>query len=152
RMAPHLALAQLDAAVSRLEQGQITTAAFGLLNPRSRTLTVASAGHLPPLLVPPDGEPTFIPVDPGPPLGAATYHCAETTVALRPGSMLLFFTDGLVEDRVRPFDEGMDTLRRIAIGIRSPEELCDRALAALERDHGHDDDVAILAVALTEDD
>lgn len=151
RLPPHQALAQLNAAVSRLEQGQITTAAFGLLDPRAGSLTVASAGHLPPLLIPPGGEPTFIPVDPGPPLGAATDQCPETTVALRPGSMLLFFTDGLVEDRVRPFDEGMETLRRTAVGIRSPEELCDRALVALGRADGHDDDVAMLAVALTDE-
>ncbi|MBX6388212.1 MAG: SpoIIE family protein phosphatase, partial [Frankia sp.] len=146
---------QLDAAVSRLEQEQITTAAMAVLDPAARELRVTSAGHLPPLVVPAEGEPRFVEVEPGPPLGAglagdvqpAPY--AETIVPFAPGSILLLYTDGLVEDRHRSADAGMATLRSVAAGAAGSEELCDRALAALARGSGHDDDTALLAVSLS---
>ncbi|OHV35337.1 protein serine phosphatase [Pseudofrankia sp. EUN1h] len=145
-------LVQLDAAVSGLEQDQITTVAMAILDPAARQLRVASAGHLPPLIVPPHGEPQFVAVEPGPPLGAGLTggHYAETAVPFAPGSILLLYTDGLVEDRHRSVDEGMAVLRSVAAGASGPEELCERALAALA--HGsHDDDTALLAVSLTAD-
>lgn len=150
RLPAETVLVQLDAAVSRLEQEQITTVAMAVLDPAARELRVASAGHLPPLVVPPSGEPSFVEVEPGPPLGAglpgATYP--ETVLPFVPGSTLLLYTDGLVEDRDRSADEGMAMLRLAAVGAAGPEDLCERALAALTRG-SHDDDTALLAVSLT---
>jgi GAF domain-containing protein/anti-sigma regulatory factor (Ser/Thr protein kinase) len=140
-------LARLDEAVSGLEQGQITTALYGVLDPRTGALTMSSAGHLPPLLVPPLGEPTFLPVEPGPPLGVGGPY-RQHTVELPVGSMLLLYTDGLVESRVRPVDVGMEALRAAARGLSDPEDLCEKALVALGRDNAHDDDTAMLAVRL----
>jgi serine phosphatase RsbU (regulator of sigma subunit) len=151
---PRAVLTLLDAAVSRLEQGRITTAAFAVLDPASRRLTLASAGHLPPLLIPPHGQPSYVPVDPGPPLSAGFPEYTEIEMTLEGGSTLLFFTDGLVEDRSRPVDEGMRLLQAHVRAtpspaeIRDPEALCDGALAALGRTSGHEDDTALLAVAL----
>jgi serine phosphatase RsbU (regulator of sigma subunit) len=147
-LAPEAVLAHLDAAVGRLEQGQISTTAFAVLDPARRRLTVASAGHLPPLLVPARGEPAFVPVDPGPPLGAGRPEYRAATVPFGAGSMLLLFTDGLVEDRVRAVDVGMRMLREAAAGAGSAEDLCERALVALGRADGSDDDTALLAVSL----
>ncbi|MBL7492174.1 SpoIIE family protein phosphatase [Frankia sp. AgB1.9] len=144
-------LVQLDAAVSRLEQEQITTVAMAVLDPVARELRVASAGHLPPLVVPPHGgEPSFVTVEPGPPLGAgaAGTSYSETVVPFAAGSILLLYTDGLVEDRDRSVDDGMALLRGAAAGATGPEDLCERALAALARG-SHDDDTALLAVSLT---
>jgi serine phosphatase RsbU (regulator of sigma subunit) len=62
--------------------------------------------------------------------------------------MLLLYTDGLVEDRVLPVDAGMETLRAAVTDVTDPEQMCDRALAALGRDSQHDDDTAMLAVSL----
>ncbi|ADP81992.1 SpoIIE family protein phosphatase [Pseudofrankia inefficax] len=143
-------LVQLDAAVSRLEQEQITTVAMAVLDPAARELRVASAGHLPPLVVPPHGEPRFVTVEPGPPLGAGEpgTSYSETLVPFAAGSILLLYTDGLVEDRDRSVDDGMALLRSAAAGATGPEDLCERALAALTRG-SHDDDTALLAVSLT---
>jgi serine phosphatase RsbU (regulator of sigma subunit)/anti-sigma regulatory factor (Ser/Thr protein kinase) len=141
-------LRELDIAVGRLEQSQITTAAFGVLDPQSGALTIASAGHLPPLVVTADGTAAYLEVEPGPPLGAGTPDYPELTTTLSPGTMLLLFTDGLVEDRLRPVDEGLELLRKAASSATDPEGLCQRALIALGRDQAHDDDTAMLAVAL----
>ncbi|OHV46105.1 hypothetical protein BBK14_09455 [Parafrankia soli] len=145
---PSAVLARLDEAANRLEQGQIATAALAVLDPANARLTLASAGHLPPLLVPPRGEAYYLPVDPGPPLstGLPEYPQTQTQTTLESGSILLFFTDGLVEDRKRPVDEGMKLLRVAATAAASPDQLCDQSLAALGRLAGHDDDTALLAV------
>jgi serine phosphatase RsbU (regulator of sigma subunit)/anti-sigma regulatory factor (Ser/Thr protein kinase) len=140
-------LARLDEAVSGLEQGQITTALYGVLDPRSGALTLSSAGHLPPLLVPVLGEPEYLAVEPGPPLGVGGPY-AQHTVTVPRGATLLLFTDGLVESRVRPVDVGMEALRAAARGLSEPEDLCEKALVALGRDNAHDDDTAMLAVRL----
>ncbi|MCK9927676.1 SpoIIE family protein phosphatase [Frankia sp. Mgl5] len=143
---PSAVLARLDEAANRLEQGQLATAALAVLDPANARLTLASAGHLPPLLVPPRGEAYYLPVDPGPPLSTGLPEYPQTRTTLEPGSILLFFTDGLVEDRKRPVDEGMNLLRVAATAAASPDQLCDQALAALGRLAGPDDDTALLAV------
>jgi GAF domain-containing protein/anti-sigma regulatory factor (Ser/Thr protein kinase) len=148
QLGPGEVLERLDQAVARLEQAQITTAAFGVLDPINCTLTIASAGHLPPLVTGPHIRPYYIDVEPAPPLGVGLAKCPELTVALPENATLLLFTDGLVEDRNRPVDKGLAMLRVAASGIDEPELLCDRALAALGRDSEHDDDMAMLAVTL----
>jgi serine phosphatase RsbU (regulator of sigma subunit) len=145
-VSPSEVLRRLDIALTRLEQDQITTMLFGLLDPATRSLTVATAGHLPPLLV--DGSARYLEVVPGPPLGAGGGAYPELHVVLPPRAMLLLYTDGLVEDRVLPVDHGLATLRDAAGSATTPEELCQVALAALGRDTQHDDDTAVLAVAL----
>ena len=146
-VAPAEVLRRLDTALARLEQDQITTALFALLDPQTRTLTVAAAGHLPPLLAV-GGAARYLDVTPGPPLGAGAADYPELQVTLPPGAMLLLYTDGLVEDRQLPVDHGLETLRSAVASTRDPEQMCDQALIALGRDAQHDDDTAMLAVAL----
>ncbi len=145
-VAPSEVLRRLDNAVTRLEQDQITTMLYCLLDPATRSLTVATAGHLPPLVV--DGTAHYLDVVPGPPLGAGGGAYPELQVVLPPRAMLLLYTDGLVEDRGLPVDHGLAALSRAAGSATTPEELCQVALAALGRDTQHDDDTAVLAVAL----
>jgi serine phosphatase RsbU (regulator of sigma subunit) len=144
---PSELLGALGAAVDRLEQAQITTAMFGLLDPEGRTLTIASAGHLPPLLISSEGA-DYLPLEPGPPLGAGVADFPELKVDLPQGATLLLFTDGLVESRSRSVDEGLAILRDTAAGSADPETVCNRALAALGGQGQLDDDTAMLAVTL----
>lgn len=155
-------LDQLDLAVTRLEQGRITTAALAVLDPRARLLTVASAGHLPPLLSGAGEPPRFAPVTPGPPLGvgplppgrsgaSAGPRYAQVSLPFPPGSTVLLYTDGLVEDRNRDLDDGMEMLLAAAAQAGSAEQLCERALAAFRTAGEHDDDTALLAVTLLAD-
>ncbi|MCM3883711.1 SpoIIE family protein phosphatase, partial [Frankia sp. R82] len=143
---PSTVLTQLDAAATRLEQGRTATAALAVLDPSTGRLVVASAGHLPPLLITPGAPARYLPIDPGPPLTAGLADYPETSLTLTAGSTLLFYTDGLVEDRSRPVDVGMELLRsQMSVG-GSPDEVCDRALTAVGRASGHEDDTALLAV------
>ena len=95
----------------------------------------------------PDGPARFLEIEPGPPLGVGLRDYPQRTFALRPSSTVLLYTDGLVEDRTRPVDVGMEQLRVAARGVTDPEALCERVLAALGGGEGHDD-TAMLAVAL----
>ncbi len=146
---PAEVLSRLDRVVLAVEDLHFTTCAVARLDPRTRTAVLACAGHLPPLLVGPDGAAQLLALDPGLPLGVGGGRFVETEIVLRPGSLLLLYTDGLVEDRGASLDDG---LRRLVEGMSSlpqtAELSCARALAALGRDGGHDDDTAVLAVLL----
>jgi serine phosphatase RsbU (regulator of sigma subunit) len=148
-LGPGEVLSRLDAALGRLEQDQITTVLFAVLDPATRSLTLAAAGHLPPLLRC-DDEAMYLDVTPGPPLGAGGAEYPELRLTVPPGSTLLLYTDGLVEDRELPVDIGLEKLRAAVADVATPEEMCDRALAALGRDTQHDDDTAVLAVRVLE--
>jgi sigma-B regulation protein RsbU (phosphoserine phosphatase) len=75
--------------------GKFVTMIYAVLDARSREITVASAGHLRPLLI--NGECTFLDVDTGLPLGLGASSYPEHTVKLNPGTKLLFYTDGITE-------------------------------------------------------
>jgi len=145
---PAAVLERLDVALARLEVEQIATAVLGVLEPRDRMLTLASAGHLPPLLVPGDGTSSFVHVEAGPPLGVGSGAFVERRLQLPPRSTVLLYTDGLVEDREMPVDLGMRVLAEAGAAAVGPERLCEVALSALGRDDGADDDTALLAVGL----
>lgn len=128
---------------------RIATAVFARLVPETGRLRIASAGHLPPLVVEP-GRAWFPPVDPAPPLGSPSPGTATAWVGTLPrGATVLFYTDGLVEDRHQDLDEGTARLVRAATSAPSldAEALLDHVLATVP---GEDraDDVAVLAVRL----
>jgi GAF domain-containing protein len=145
---PAQVLTRLDLALPLLEGDHLATAAIALLDPAKRTLTLASAGHLPPLLVRADGTTTFIRVEPGPPLGVGNGTFVERRLQLPADSTVLFYTDGLVEGLTLPVDDGMRLLAEASAGSSGPEGLCDVALRALGRDKIADDDTALLAVGI----
>jgi PAS domain S-box-containing protein len=147
---PAAVLRALDDTVTRLEQGTITTALVAVLDPATRTLVYASAGHLPPLVARTEGT-SFLPLDPGPPLGTQVGGWTEHVARLEPGDSLLLFTDGLVEDRTRPVSEGLELLRRSVVVPAGPHEACEQALRGTGRDLGHDDDTAVLGVTLADE-
>ena len=147
---PATVLAMLDRVVREIDELHFTTCVVGLLDPAACTVSMASAGHLPPLVVDPAGTATLLQLDPGLPLGVGGGDFVEREVRLQPGSTVLLYTDGLVEDRAVSLDDGLERLRAAAgsAPARSAEELCDRLLRALGRDGEHDDDTALLAVVL----
>lgn len=148
---PAHVLALVDAAMSSLGQTSLTTCLYGVFDPRSRLLRLASAGHLPPLVVHRDGGGEYVELDPGPPLGVGSDVPPEVEVELPDEAVLLLFTDGLVEGRVQPVEAGMHVLRGAVSGDPRPdaqdvEALCDHVLRVSGRDGRHDDDSALLAV------
>ncbi|MFD4788556.1 SpoIIE family protein phosphatase [Streptomyces sp. NPDC058459] len=133
---PDELLGLLDELVARLDQDETpedgaaaltgATCLYAVYDPASRRCTIARAGHLPPALVLPDGTVEFPDVPAGPPLGLGGLPFETADLELPEGSRLVLYTDGLVEDRERDIDEGLDMLRdalRHAPGA-SPEQTC----------------------------
>ncbi|HZI97440.1 MAG TPA: SpoIIE family protein phosphatase [Actinomycetales bacterium] len=150
-LAPAALLTRLDLVVRSFDETQLTTCTYAIYDPARRTLTMATAGHLPPVVISPGGGALLLELDPGLPLGAGGNGVEpdyrDVVLGLAPGSSMLLFTDGLIEERGRSLGQGLEQLRE-AVGWpgTSAEELCDRALQALGRDLAHDDDTALLAV------
>ena len=148
---PAQVLQRLDQVVLAIEELHFTTCVVGRLNPRTRTVRLASAGHLPPLVIAAEGGGRFLELDPGLPLGVGGATFVEQVVELEPGDTLLLYTDGLVEDPRTGIGPGMDQLLlAVQQPVQSAEEICDRVLAACAREGGHDDDTALLALRLNE--
>jgi anti-sigma regulatory factor (Ser/Thr protein kinase) len=142
-------LRRVDRVVQAIDESQLTTCIYAVYDSSTRDLTLAVAGHLPPLVIDATG-PRFIELEPGIPLGVGGASFGQTRVPLAPGSTVLLYTDGLVEGPDCPIGVGMARLleaaREAPAGV---EDLCDHLLGALGRDGDHDDDTALLAVTLT---
>jgi PAS domain S-box-containing protein len=151
RPAPSAMIDRLQASWSLLGLQRMATALFGTLDPRTGQLRLASAGHLPPLLLR-AGHAEFLPVAPSRMLGApqAPAPALEWAGVLPVGATLVLFTDGLVESRSADIDEGLAHLLTAAVGAGTsdPDELCDRLLAELTGVH-RADDIALLALTRT---
>ena len=153
--APETVLAGLDRLVGSLgaesrNEEIFVTVVYGVLEPADGTITLASAGHPPPVLrrVDPLGGPAtaeLVPVPPGAPLGLGG-RWRTTVLRLDPGDSILLFSDGVVERRDRPLSAGLADLVAAAAGTTSgdPRNLCSLATAAVAG--RTDDDVAVLAV------
>ena len=142
-------LTRLDHVVLSLTGLHFTTCVVGVLDPVAGELCLASAGHLPPVVVHPDGHARLVQLDPGLPLGVGGGEFVEASVDLDPGSLVLLYTDGLVEARGASVDEGLDRLVA-ALGVppSSAEDACDLVLHELGREGDADDDTALLALLL----
>lgn len=120
------------------------------VDPHTHKVAVVSAGHLPPLVLSPDGTTTFLTIGRALPLGVdpdLAYEAEEATVD--PGSTIILYTDGLVERRDRSLDEGLRLLAEAVEGsLLPPEELVDLILDRLIGDAERGDDVALLAIGL----
>jgi serine phosphatase RsbU (regulator of sigma subunit)/anti-sigma regulatory factor (Ser/Thr protein kinase) len=112
-------------------------------------LEVVSAGHLPALLVGPDGEPALLELHQGLPLGVTlTAEYASERLPFPIGSTLLLYTDGLVERRDRPLERGLELVIDAARRAASTEDssFADRVYRALLTEEPLDDDIALLAI------
>ncbi|HTV12207.1 MAG TPA: SpoIIE family protein phosphatase [Acidimicrobiales bacterium] len=145
---PGMLVDELRSSWELLGFGRTATAIFCTVDPASGDALVASAGHLPPVLIDSNGEANFLHVQPSPPLGLQAEHAEEQHFALRTGSTLLFFTDGLVEHRYSGLPDELERLRRLLEGSADMplEELCDVVLEAHHAQSLRQDDVALLAV------
>ncbi|MFE5894459.1 SpoIIE family protein phosphatase [Streptomyces sp. NPDC056468] len=117
------------------------------------TLHWTSAGHPPPLLLPPGGHAQYLEAGQGLILGAPVDNGVgrpDATHPLPPGSTLLLYTDGLIEIPGSDLGTGLDRLRRHALALaHTPlDTLCDQLLARMPP--GSTDDVALLALRLPE--
>jgi GAF domain-containing protein len=148
---PGACLEHLDVLLEVITGGALVTAVKGHLYPTERRAVVANAGHLPPVLLHPDGEIEFVAQSLGVPLSTlAVPRYEDIWIDFRPGTAIVLYTDGLVEDRESSLDAGLDRLvEACRTGPRHDlEALCDHILASLLADRTTRDDVALLVVRL----
>ena len=144
---PGVVLQRLDDLLEPREPERTATLSYLIHDPADGRLSFGCAGHLPPLVVEPDGKVRFVDGGRSLPLGAGgTLDDRDEGVAeLVPGSLLILYTDGLVERRSAPLDESLERLAAAAaVAGHDPDEVCDAILAQLLGDESGQDDVAIL--------
>ena len=147
---PAETLQQLDELMHELgvREPHFATCVYAVFDAVSGNCEVASAGHLPPLLVGPDSTREFLDVAPAPPLGIGSGPIQSKTFKIKDGSLLVLYTDGLVETRTSDIDEGLTRLREIfgpGAAERPLEELCKATLAGVYTDDQRDDIAVLLA-------
>ncbi|WP_217552364.1 SpoIIE family protein phosphatase [Streptomyces sp. GbtcB6] len=153
---PDELLWHLDELVTRLDQDREgdngtptltgATCLYAVYDPVSQLCTMARAGHLEPIIVPPDGHAHLPGVPAGPPLGLGGMPYEKSEVVLPEGSGIVLYTDGLIEDRRQDIDEGIERLRRaLAVAGRTPEQMCRAAIDAMVPGAPRDDVALIVA-------
>jgi serine phosphatase RsbU (regulator of sigma subunit) len=126
----------------------IATCAYGVVDLGRGTCALSSAGHLPPVLIRPDGAAELLDIPGGVPLGVGGVDFGTAEVDFTTGALLALYTDGLVENRGESIDVGLRTLTRLLQSSRlSLEKTSDMLLNALRPEP--DDDVALLLVRVT---
>ncbi|WP_189935763.1 SpoIIE family protein phosphatase [Streptomyces sulfonofaciens] len=118
---------------------------YAVYDPVGGVCTLARAGHPPPLLVAPDGRVAMPATPVGPPIGTGIggYECVD--LELPEGTLIVLYTDGLIEARHIDIDVGLD---RLAGALRNPpaalDELCTRVVTRMRAQAPQEDDVALL--------
>ncbi|MET9716549.1 SpoIIE family protein phosphatase [Streptomyces rochei] len=146
---PGAVLSGLDSLAEDLDSS-FATCTYLTCRPAAGTCEIATAGHLPPVVIRPDGTTGLIDPAPGPPLGIGGTTFTTHRFTLAPGSRVLLYTDGLVETRTDPIDDRLRLLLDLLTrhSHRELEDTCDLLLEEL-RHPGSRDDVALLLASLT---
>ena len=151
-LSPAESLQQLNELMRKIGEREphFATCAYATYDAVNGTCEVASAGHLPPLLVGPDGSSEFLDVSPAPPLGVGEGLISSRTFEIEDGSLFVLYTDGLVESRGQDIDDGLKRLQSVfdadSVG-GSMEDLCKAMLAGAYSEQ-HRDDIAVLIARL----
>ncbi|MFF8596888.1 SpoIIE family protein phosphatase [Streptomyces sp. NPDC015220] len=152
---PDELLGHLDEMVTRLDtqtedsdgEGSLVTGAtclYAIYDPVSGHCALSRAGHGVPAVVDPLGRVTYPDLPLSPPLGVGGHPFESGELDLPEGSRLILFTDGLVEDRRRDIDEGLERLASaVAHPDQTPEETCRALMETMLPEHPSDD-VALL--------
>jgi PAS domain S-box-containing protein len=145
---PAAVLSHLDTFVAQAADARYATLVYAEVDPTSGEALLAAAGHLPPVIVEPDGEVRLFMDGRSPPLGAADPRVerAQAGLTLAPGAGFLLYTDGLIERRTEPIDVGMERLLN-AIRATPGVTLAELADALIETGTT-DDDVCLLSFRL----
>ncbi|MET9071554.1 PP2C family protein-serine/threonine phosphatase [Streptomyces sp. NPDC004232] len=143
---PHRVLRQIDEISSREAERRPATCLLAGVDPGRGQVTLASAGHLPPVLIEPDGSARLLSVPVGPPLGTGLGGYESATHPLAPGQTLVLFTDGLVERRGEDIDQSLARLSAVRFPTGDGlDDVLDTILARLDARHAEDDVAALAA-------
>jgi PAS domain S-box-containing protein len=152
---PAAVLAGLDRLFIATElDEQVTTVCYLVVDPQTGEGVAGNAGHLPPLLLGPGMLPKLDLTEPGTPLGWASPR-RQYPFRLPPGNTAVLYSDGLVENRRRGLDAGLDELVAVAGRaprrvVSDPRELIDYLVEAMMTGYEQDDDVTVLVLQMPE--
>ncbi|MEU9604828.1 SpoIIE family protein phosphatase [Streptomyces sp. NPDC048057] len=150
---PQEVLHHLDEQAQRLGTDRMATCMYAVYDPVSHRITIANAGHPPPILLHLGGRAEVLRVPPGAPIGVGGVDFEAVELDAPAGATLLLYTDGLVESRLRDVWTGIEQLRErlhATAQLTGPdhapplEALCDDVLDMLGPGD-RDDDIALLA-------
>jgi serine phosphatase RsbU (regulator of sigma subunit)/anti-sigma regulatory factor (Ser/Thr protein kinase) len=150
---PQEVLHHLDEQAQRLGSDRMATCLYAVYDPVSHRITIANAGHPPPVLLHLGGRAEVLRVPPGAPIGVGGVDFEAVELDAPAGATLLLYTDGLVESRLRDVWTGIEQLREklaATAQLTGPdhppplEALCDEVLDMLGPGD-RDDDIALLA-------
>ena len=143
---PAEVLARLDRKMQHFEPGALATVLYAVLGPAADRVHLCSAGHLPPVVAVPGEKGSLMDIAGGLMIGVdSRARRRVTTVKMDHGAVLCLYTDGLVERREYPLDEGLARLCR-AVRAEAPEDVCASVMGALIGGAPARDDVALLAL------
>ncbi|MET9152657.1 SpoIIE family protein phosphatase [Streptomyces griseoflavus] len=150
---PQEVLHHLDEQAQRLGVDRMATCLYAVYDPVSHRITIANAGHPPPILLELGGRAEVLRVPAGAPIGVGGVDFEAVELEAPAGATLLLYTDGLVESRLRDVWTGIEQLREklaATAQLTGPdhppplEALCDEVLDMLGPGD-RDDDIALLA-------
>ncbi|WP_434443941.1 PP2C family protein-serine/threonine phosphatase [Lentzea sp. E54] len=144
---PAQVLNKLDRKASHFEHNTMATVAYAVIDTATHRMTLAVAGHLLPVIAVPGDEARFASAHVGPPIGfdLGTTGRRSTGMDVPPGTLIVLYTDGLVERRGQDLDLGLERLRRM-IGPMEPEQACILAMSTMVGDQPATDDIALVAI------
>ncbi len=147
---PSVVLDKLDRKANHFEAGAMATVAYGVIDLENHQLRLCLAGHLPPLIAVPGQDAELLDLAPDPPVGfdLRTRPRRCHTIDVPPGASVCFFTDGLVERRNLPIDDGLALLPKVVAADRA-EIICARLMARFVGTRSLNDDVAVLVAHRT---
>ena len=144
---PERVLDLVDRKVNHFEVGAMVTVACAVLDPPYETMTIALAGHPPPVIAAPRQRAALAEVEPSPPIGTQLSfgNRRSTTVPLAPDSVVAFYTDGLIERRGESLDVGFSRLRQ-AMSLGPPETVARDIMRHVIGDYVPQDDIALVVM------
>ncbi|QMU70536.1 fused response regulator/phosphatase [Streptacidiphilus sp. P02-A3a] len=143
---PRAVMELLDTLLVRQWPGWTATVCLVLIAADNGSVTIANGGHLPPLLLAPDGTAAFVD-DHGPLIGIGRPQPPSTVLEVADGSRVLLVTDGLIETRDSDIADRLEAMRAAALAApTSPEELCDSLLETFGAEQ--DDDIVLFATLI----
>jgi anti-sigma regulatory factor (Ser/Thr protein kinase) len=163
---PEELLTRLDDVVTRLAAEEelspdgkpdlSATCLYAVYDPVSRCCSMSRAGHPVPAVVRPDGTAEFLDLPAGPPLGLGGLPFEETEIQLPEGTLLVLYTDGLIESRQRDIDAGLTAMRKVLSDVHLRPDgpphamppldtVCDSLVDALLPDRAEDDAAVLVA-------
>jgi putative methionine-R-sulfoxide reductase with GAF domain len=143
---PAEVLSRLDRKMQHFEPGALATVLYMVLDPSLDRAYVCSAGHLAPVMAVPGEAGELADIVPGLMIGVDDRTRRRvTTVKIAHGAVLCLYTDGLVERREHPLDEGLARLCG-AVAAQAPEQVCAAVMGALVGSAAARDDIALVAL------